>query len=85
MAGHRKWKDIRHKTRTGSSSTPMTHTERRKLIERPFLSQRIPGKSWGGVLISDTVPVAGQRAYDPNYNWDESYLRYGRGEDEVDE
>ena len=59
----------------------MSHKDRQRLIRSPFRTQRIPGKSWGGVLISDAVPVSGQRAYDPSYTEDESYLRYGKGDD----
>jgi hypothetical protein len=69
----------------GASDRPplMSHQDRQALIRRPFLTQRIPGKSWAGVLISDSVPVGGQRAYDPAYNEDESYLRYGRSDDDI--
>lgn len=59
----------------------MPHAQRRELIEAPFHTRRIPGKTWAGVLISDAVPTSGQRAFKPTYNEDESYLRYGRNDD----
>jgi hypothetical protein len=59
----------------------MPHAERRALIERPFLTQRIPGKSWKGVLISEDVPTGGRRDFNPDAIEDESYIRYGRRED----
>ena len=59
----------------------MPHAERQRLIHRPFLTHRVPGKSWAGVLISDAVPVTGQRAYDPSYSEDDSYIRYSKGDD----
>lgn len=70
-----------HTSSTGSRPPLMPHQERQRLIHRPFLTYRVPGKSWAGVLISDTVPVSGHRAYDPSYTEDESYLRYGKGDD----
>ena len=62
-------------------STLMSHENRQRLIHLPFQTQRIPGKSWAGVLIRDTtvVPI-GHR---PSYNEDESYIRYGRDDEDI--
>lgn len=61
----------------------MSHEARQRLIRQPFQTQRIPGKSWAGVLISDAVPMSGHRMFDASYTEDESYIRYGRRDDEV--
>jgi hypothetical protein len=61
----------------------MSHTERRKLIERPFMSRYIPGKSWAGINTGNagSVPVEGHRTWQVSPQ-DESYLRYGKADDE---
>lgn len=56
----------------------MSHEERQRLIRRSFQTQRIPGKSWAGVLIADPA----EAAHRGNSMWDESYLRYGKPDDE---
>lgn len=65
--------------------TLMPHVERRKLIDAPFIVNYIAGKSWGGVNLGNagTLPEEGQRTWTV-LPADESYLRYGRGEGEVD-
>ena len=92
MAGHQKRAEIAHKTQQDSVSIlsmPKTcapllnHEARQHLIRQPFQSRRIPGKSWAGVLISETVPSAGRRAFDPSSHEDESYLRYGGHDDDT--
>ena len=61
----------------------MSHEERRKLIERPFMSRYIPGKSWAGINTGNagSVPVEGHRTWQVSPQ-DESYLRYGKADDE---
>ncbi len=68
----------------GSKSPLMSHAERRKLIETPFMSRRIPPKSWGGVNVGNagSVPETGHRTWQLSAS-DESYLRYGRSDDDT--
>ena len=58
----------------------MSHEDRQRLIHQPFQTQRIPGKSWAGVLISDTVP---NREHRVSYAEDESYIRYARDDEDI--
>lgn len=63
-------------TPSGDSArpAPLTHEQRRRLIEQPFLTQRIPGKTWGGLWIrEDPLPTEGRRRYAPTPE-DESWF-----------
>jgi hypothetical protein len=42
---------------------PLTHAERRAIIEAPFLCRVIGGYSWGGTGTSDWTRENKQRAY----------------------
>jgi len=58
----------------------MPHEERRKLIEAPFITTHIPGKSWAGVLIDRDLPedrtISG---WHPRpWRWDEELFGYAR-------
>jgi hypothetical protein len=55
---------------------PLTHEERRRLIETPLTFRVIPRKSWGGTLIRSELPTEGQRFWvnDPE---DEEYGSIG--------
>lgn len=63
---------------------PLTHDQRVRLIRQPFLSQRIPAKSWGGVNVGNAgaVPETGHRTWQLSAT-DESYLRYGKSDDDT--
>ena len=56
----------------------MSHNDRQRLIYQPFQTQRIPGKSWAGVLISDPVIYRERRL---SYSEDENYIRYGKDDE----
>lgn len=61
----------------------MPRVERLALIRRPFQSQLISAKSWGGTNVNNAgcVPTEGHRTWQLSAA-DESYLRYGRSDDE---
>lgn len=61
----------------------MAHEDRLKLIRAPFQSQIVTAKSWGGVNVGNagSVPTEGHRTWQLSAA-DESYLRYGRSDDE---
>ena len=61
----------------------MNHEERLKLIRRPFQSQIVTAKNWGGVNVGNagSVPTEGHRTWQLSAE-DEAYLRYGRNDDE---
>lgn len=63
----------------------MGAAERRALIEKPFYCQRIPPKSWGGVNVGNagSVPETGHSTWRGLSATDESYLRYGRNDDDT--
>ena len=73
------------KTPTRLPACPlMPHEARLALIRMPLPSVRIgTAKSWGGVNVGNAgcVPTEGHRTWQLSIA-DESYLRYGRGEDE---
>lgn len=70
---------------TQRRSILMPHNERRKLIDAPFIVNYVPGKSWGGVNLGNagTLPEEGRRTWTVSPA-DESYLRYGRSDMEVE-
>lgn len=42
----------------------MSHEDRRRLIERPFVSiVHTHSSAWGGLFIRDTVPTDGRRVW----------------------
>lgn len=41
----------------------LTPEERRRLVEKPFVFCRVPGKSWGGTIIGDAMPTEGKRSH----------------------
>ena len=63
----------------------MSHVDRQKLIRLPFHSQRLVGASHGGTTLnnSGSVPTEGHRTWQVSPA-DESYLRYGKFEGEID-
>ncbi len=56
-------KSAKLKSLVPSKPPIMPYIERRQLIERPFLSQRIPPKTWGGVNVGNAgrLPEEGRR------------------------
>ncbi len=46
-----------------STCSTLSASERRYLVEAPFLSQRIPPKTWGGVNVGNAgrLPEEGRR------------------------
>ncbi len=65
----------------------MTPEARRALVMAPFpTTRRIPGKSWGGVNLGNAgaVPETGHRPWTLTPA-DESYLRYGKLDTDVDQ
>jgi hypothetical protein len=73
------------KSQAPASTRPslMSHDQRRKLIEAPFQSRYIPGKTWGGCYVGNSgfVPTEGHKTWTLTPA-DESYLRYGKSDEE---
>lgn len=61
------------RTSDEARTTPLTHEERRRLIEQPFSTRRIPGKTWGGLYIRAELPTEGRRTYSPTPEDEEVY------------
>ncbi len=66
----------------------MTHDERVVLINKPFpvVTRVHPKKSWGGINVGNAgqVPTEGHSVWPTGGRmYDESYLRYGRNDDEA--
>lgn len=67
----------------GISPRTPAQLARLAMIRQPFQTRRIPGKSWGGVNVGNagSVPTEGHRTWQLSAA-DESYLRYGRFDDD---
>lgn len=61
--------------------TPLTHEERRKLIEAPFICQVIGGKGWSGTGVSDHFFQDGKRRAYTSGNGGFGWLRTASGSD----